>query len=141
MSSDSPKNQLLAGVKILDSILTPHGFCFQLQSHEKGSGGWFASGSYLKDSRRLELHFRHSLGQVTYHIGEDSLDHETYMRLLGIKGRSQYPDFPGMPLQSFEHLAADIQNYCSDFVCGDGSEFHSLVTRYKLNPSMFRGIP
>jgi len=136
-----PKKHLLAGVEILDAVLRPHGFVFALEHHAKGSGGCFASGSYEKGDRRLEMHFRETLGLVTYSIGGDRLDHETYMRLLGVYGRNQYPDFPQEPLDSFRRLASDINSYCADFVAGDGARFRSLVRQHALNPKAFHGVP
>jgi hypothetical protein len=138
---EAPKIKLLAGAELLSTVLQPHGFVFRLEAHDKGSGGFFASGAFSKDNRRLELHFRHSLGMVSYHIGEDSLDHETYMRLLGVYGRNQYPDFPKEPLDSFRHLCADIQEYCEDFISGDGKQFRSLALTLQRNPTMFKGTP
>lgn len=137
---ENPLENLLAGVEILAQALGPHGFVFKLEANSKGSGGPFASGAFSKDNRRLELHFRRSLGMITYSIGEDSLDHETYMRLLGVYGRNQYPDFPMNPLESFHHLAADIQEYCRSFTSGDGEQFRSLAIAFQTNPAMFKGI-
>jgi len=136
---ETPKERLLAGAEILAPVLRPHGFVFKLEVHDKGSGGPFASGAYCKDNRRLELHFRYSLGMVSYHIGPDSLDHETYMRLLGVYGRNEYPDFPKEPLESFRHLATDIQQYCEDFTLGDGEQFRSLAMTFQRDPTMFKG--
>jgi hypothetical protein len=142
MSLDgTPKYRLLAGAEILDPVLQPHGFVFKLECHDKGSGGPFASGAYCKGDRRLELHFRFSLGMVSYHFGEDSLEHETYMRLLGVYGRNQYPDFPTEPLESFRHLAADIKEYCENFTSGDGEQFRSLARAFQKSPAMFKGTP
>ena len=138
--SKSPKRNLLAGVKELDRVLAPHGFVFSLEASGKGSGGWFVSGCYRKGERRLELHFRYSLGLVTYHIGEDFLDHEAYMRFAGVYGQNQYPDFPKEPLDSFVHLAQDISRYCSEFLSGDGSQFHSWARQLTQNPGMFKGL-
>jgi hypothetical protein len=139
-STEDSKRQLLAGVEILDPVLQPHGFRFTLEDHAKGSGGWFASGSYTNGDRCLDLHFRQSLGLVTYHIGEDSVDHETYMRFLGVYGRNEYPDFPENPLESFHHLAADIRNYCADFISGNGQQFLSFAATLRREPTMFKGI-
>jgi hypothetical protein len=138
---DQPKKHLLAGVEIMHAVLRPHGFVFALDHHDKGSGGWFASGSYRKENRRLELHFRQSLGMVTYSIGSDLLDDEIYMRLLGVYGQNQYPDFPEEPLDSFGHLASDIERYCADFVAGDGTRFRSLARHFALNSKAFKGLP
>ena len=139
--TDEPKKQLLAGIEILDPVLTPYGFRFRLESQGKGSGGPFASGSYRQGDRRLELHFRGSLGLVTCHMGSDSLDHETYLRLLGVHAKAEYPDFPADPLESFANLAKDIKTHCADFLSGDGQSFHSLADTLAKNPSLFKGVP
>jgi hypothetical protein len=136
-----PKKLLLAGVEILDATLRPHGFLFSFNHHGKGSGGWFASGSYQKDDRRLELHFRQALGMVTYSLGSDRLDHETYMRMLGVYGRNQYPDFPQEPLNSFRCLASDLESFCDDFIAGDAAQFRALARQHALNPKAFQGVP
>jgi hypothetical protein len=136
-----PQKVLLAGVEILDGVLRPHGFAFALEHHAKGSGGWFASGVYKKRDRRIELHFRQTLGMVTYSIESDQLDHETYMRLLGVYGRNQYPDVPQEPLDSFRRLASDIESYCVDFVAGDGAQFRMLARQHALHPKAFQGVP
>ena len=138
--SSSVKEALLAGVRSLNPVLEPHGFVFKLETRGEGSGGWFVSGAYQRGNRRLELHFRYSLGLVTYSIGKDSMDHEHYMRLLGVYGKNQYPDFPDDPLESFRSLAMDIQTYCQDFTSGDGQEFCSLVAKFSKNPTMFKGL-
>jgi len=144
------KKTLLAGIEILNPVLKPHGFVFRIESSGKGSGGHFAGGAYRKSvwrrwlgghDRRLKLHFRYSLGLVTYSIGKDSLDHESYMRLLGVYGQNKYPDFPDNPLESFRSLAMDIQNFCPDFTSGDGKDFHALAAKLAENPAMFRGLP
>ncbi|HSK42516.1 MAG TPA: hypothetical protein VLA83_01375 [Candidatus Binatia bacterium] len=141
MNEATVKKTLLAGAEILAPILEPYAFVFTVKTHGQGSGGCFASGAFFRADRRLELHFRYSLGLVTYHVDQESLDHETYMRLLGVHGMNQYPDFPSEPLESFRHLAMDLRNYCQDFVSGDGKHFHSLVETLAKNPRMFRGIP
>jgi hypothetical protein len=107
----------------------------------KDPADWFASGGYQKGDSRLELHFRQALGMVTYSIGGERLDHETYMRLLGVYGRNRYPDFPQEPLDSFRHLASDIESYCADFLAGNGMQFRSLVRQHALKPRKSRGVP
>lgn len=119
----------------------PFGFQFVLETSGKGSGGEFASGSYRRDDRRLELHFRYSLGLVTYHIGDDSLGHEEYMRFLGVFRNNRYPDFPKDPLDSFENLASDLKSYCSDFLSGAGDQFGQFTAELRRNPNKFVGVP
>src|SRR6266566_1803823 len=99
---DRDRGKMLnAGPKFLDSILGRCGFRFMSATSGVGSGGRFASGKYVREDRSLELHFRHSLGLVTYHIEDVSIDHETYMRMLGVRDLCRYPDFPKNPLDSF----------------------------------------
>jgi hypothetical protein len=139
-NAEQPKQLLIEGAEILSAVLKPHGFEFKLEKEGKGSGGHFATGSFRKHDRVLEFHFRYSLGLVTYHIGDSSIEHETYMRLLGVYGRNRSPDFPEKPLDSFHYLAEDIEKYCSDFVFGDGQKFLRLAAEFRKNPAMFKGI-
>jgi hypothetical protein len=136
-----PEETLRAGAAILDPVLKPSGFNFVLQWAGKGSGGQFAFGKYVRGDRFIELHYRHSLGLVTYHLGPDSLDHETYMRSLGIVGQNAYPDFPETPLDSFRSLAKDLERYCGDFLSGDGRQFREFAAMLRENPKRFSELP
>jgi hypothetical protein len=135
-----PQSLLRAGCDILDPVLKPLGFRFTPENAGMGSGGPFASGTYSRGDRSLELHFRHSLGLVNYHIGDSALDHETYMRLLGVRDKCSYPDFPKMPLDSFRSLANDLKQYCSDFLTGAGDQFHHLSISSKTEKRGFERL-
>ncbi len=117
------------GRKFIDPIMEANGFQWELGLAGKSSGGYSDSGQYVKDNRRLELHFRHSLGLVTYHIAEVSLSHEDYMLHIAGKGKYQYPGFSSDPLDGFRHLASDLENYASDFLSGSGEEFKKAKQR------------
>jgi hypothetical protein len=115
---------LHAGVTILNPVLHPHGFNFELRGSGSSSGGRFAWGEYVRNERRIELHFRYSLGLVTYHIGDLLFGHEVYLRALGVPaGTHQYPGFSSDPLDGFRHLAHDLERFCGEFVSGDASVF------------------
>lgn len=115
-----PSEVLLAGAEIVSAALP--GFRFTLGESGVGSGGAFASGQFAKGDRRLELHFRSSLGLVTYHLGDCSLSHEAYVRALGVAlGENHYPGFSDDPLDGFRHLAHDLERFASEFVSGDGA--------------------
>lgn len=117
-----PIDALRAGVEILDPLMVPHGFRFGAEQTGRGSGGLFACGEYARGDRRLELHFRHSLGLVTYHVGEAFLDHDVYMRALGVGPHvAQYPGFSDDPLDAFRHLLHDLQSYAAEFLSGDAA--------------------
>jgi hypothetical protein len=126
-----PKAILLAGSEILGNVLTPAGFKFQFRGDGVGSGGHFAHGEFVRGNRRLEFHFRHTLGMVTYHVGEAQLGHEDYLRCLGFYEQRHYPDFPKHPLDSFTELSRDLREFCSDFVSGDASKLLSCASRKK----------
>ena len=119
---------LLKGVEILDPIMKQHGFEFVWGNAGRSSGGEFASGKYVKGDRILEIHFRHTLGLVTYHIGPDSLRHEIYMRAsLGKNGGNRYPCFSDDPLEGFRALRSDLESYCSDFLEGNREKFRQWL--------------
>jgi len=124
-----PIEILREGRRALDSVLTQYGFSFQDGSSGPSSGGEYASGVYVNGNRKLEIHYRFSLGLVTYHFGEISLDHPAYMRvLLGDKGGNKYPGFSDDPLVAFENLAYDLQHFARAFLEGNSEEFARCVT-------------
>jgi hypothetical protein len=124
---------LNAGVELLTPLLASRGFSFVPLTSGKSSGGWSASGEFRRDRddkrRRLELHFRHSLGLVTCHVGAVSLRHIDYMRAL--KARNQYPGFSDDPIDGFRHLLYDLEHYASDFLDGPGDEFARCLREAK----------
>jgi len=80
---------------------------------------------------RLELHFRQSLGEVQYHVGNHSVRHEPYMRRLGVWSQCRYPGFSSEPLQVFEDLSHDL-GFASDFTTGDGSVLVAAAAAQKV---------
>jgi len=119
-----PTETLRTGREILDPVMLAHGFVFGAEEAGRGSGGPFASGAYINGDRRLEIHYRWSLGLVTYHFGKISVDHESYMRvILGPEGGNKYPGFSDDPLSGFHGLAYDLRNFATAFLTGDFKEF------------------
>jgi len=128
----SPSEILLRGVEILDPVMRLHGYAFTFREADKGSGGDFAWGEYVRGERRLELHFRRSLGLVAYRGGPSVVQHEHYMRAkLGRNGGNQYPGFSDEPLDGFRHLAHDLEQYASEFLSGSDAEFAAMAVRAK----------
>jgi hypothetical protein len=138
----NPHEILESGRKILDVVLIPHGFAFKAIEVGKSSGGDYASSKYEKADRHLDIHFRFSLGLVTYHIGALALSHEAYMRsLLGLQGGNKYPGFSDDPLEAFRGLAFDLKTFCSDFLSGPGEDFARCVRfaqEYEKRPGFSR---
>jgi hypothetical protein len=123
-----PKESLLAGARILDSALVPDGFLFILRDEGHSSGGHFAWGEYVRDDRRLELQYRHSLGLVAYHASGRRASHESYMRELGVWKECQYPGFSQDEFQVFHALAHDLA-FARDFVAGDAGTLLAAAQR------------
>jgi len=123
-----PTEILRAGREILDPVMLENGFVFEAGPSGPSSGGQFASGVYVNANRRLEIHYRWSLGLVTYHFGKTSIDHESYMRAqLGADGGNRYPGFSDDPLSAFHDLAYDLRNFSSAFLDGDFKEFTRCI--------------
>ena len=68
----------------------------------------------------LELHYRFSLGLVTYHKAGQKVSHQAYMKALGIAAACAYPGFADDPLDGFRHLLSDLERFGDDFLAGDG---------------------
>ncbi|HKO15708.1 MAG TPA: hypothetical protein VJU87_05685 [Gemmatimonadaceae bacterium] len=122
-----PHVALARGREILDPVLTQHGFEF-VQASQPGTGDT-ASGAYVRGTRRLTFSFRAgALGNVVYHVGEHTLAHEGYMRLvLGPEGSNEYPGFAKDPLMGFHHLCHDLATYAGVFLTGSDERFAQLV--------------
>jgi hypothetical protein len=131
---------LQAGVAVLNPIMRSHGFVYSSTSEGVGSGGTFASGEFRRGDRRLELHFRYSLGLVKYHLGTAPLSHEDYMwSVLGRRHASHYPGFSENALDGFRHLLLDLEQYGSTFLAGSDVEFARHIERAEvLNRSSSR---
>ncbi len=48
-----PKKELLSGVKIMERILVPAGFAFELETEGQGSGGKSCSGAFVRGDRAM----------------------------------------------------------------------------------------
>lgn len=112
-----PITLLRDGAKTLESILRPNGFRFRFRGDGKSSGGNFARAEFARRNRRIELHFRGSLGLVRYHVGNKSASHEAYMKELGVWGQCRYPGFSDDPMEAFDDLAHDL-SLAEDFLKG-----------------------
>ena len=117
----TPEQHLLDGVKILSVYLEPLGFKFQLKETGQGSGGHFAYGHFIKSGglfgkqRKIELHFRWSLGLVGYFIDDLALSHQDYVDLLDRHGQNKYPNFSDNSQDAFHCLLWDLKNLLNDF--------------------------
>ena len=121
----NPVEMRSRGAEILEPILKPCGFTFASGDVGKGSGGAYAQGAFVRSNRRLEFSVRHSLGLVEYHVGQQRITHDDYMRIVS-KGENSYPGFSDDPLDGFRHLASDLKNFCGAFLNGSDADFESI---------------
>ena len=129
------------GVEILVPVLGPMGFVYEEGVSDKGSGGLFAQGAFVRGDRRLEFSTRHSLGLVIYRVGRTLLEHADYMRVAAPRGASQYPGYSNDPLDGFRHLAHDLKRFASVFRNGSNADFAAVATEPRARrPSGFRGL-
>ena len=120
----NPEETLLQGSEFLKPLFTKYGFIFVPLEKGKSSGGPFASASFNRGDRKLEFHFRFSLGMVTYHLGAESITHQEYMcSVLGKPNLSRYPGFSNDPLDAFWDLHDDVENHCIEFLEGTNDAF------------------
>jgi hypothetical protein len=133
---------LKAGILILNELMTDHRFSDSLTAAGRGSGGTFASAEFLRGNRRLELHFRYSLGLVNYHVGNVSLSHEDYMwSVLGKRWASHYPGFSKDPLGGFRELRRDLEEYGAAFLSGADADFLKCAEDAALLKSNWSRLP
>ena len=119
----TPEQHLLDGVKILSTYLEPLSFHFKFLGAGQSSGGHFAYGQFICGDREIELHFRFSLGLVTYKAGNLVLSHEHYIDLLNKHGQNKYPNFSDVKNDAFGCLKSDLENLLKDFTENNASQF------------------
>ena len=122
-----------AGMRVLGPLMEAHGFKRTAPLSGESSGGTYASAQWVRGDRVLDLHFRHSLGLVSYRVGDVSLSHEEYMwAVTGRKWSTEYPGFSDDPLDGFRHLRADLEKHGSSFLTGSDANFLFDVGRATL---------
>src|SRR6476619_5769200 len=87
MPRQALKALVLEGLKFIDPVLLPYGFRLddvRMEMDEAGIDS--AIAEYVKDNRRLVLShgFGRGLDFIRYYCGELWLDHEEYLRHLGV---------------------------------------------------------
>jgi hypothetical protein len=125
------KEMLIGGSMVIQQSLGPLGFQFHFRAEGKGSGGEFAWGEFIRGDRRLELHFRFSLGLVRYYVADKSSSHEAYMQELGVREKCRYPGFSEDPAVAFHGLAHDLV-FAEDFLTGSGDVLWRAAEREML---------
>jgi hypothetical protein len=126
-----PKQALLDGVEILEKVLLVKGFAFQFRKEGRGSGGEFAWGEFVREGRRLEVHFQYILRSVRYHASDQSASHESYMRELGVWSQCLYPGFWVEAGGPFPALAHDL-GFAEDFLSGSATILRSAAAKEAL---------
>jgi hypothetical protein len=81
----------------------------------------------------MDLHFRWTLGLVSYAWDSVVVSHADYLR--GLDATGAYPGFSEDPLDGFRHLAQDLAGPLAGFVAGDRAEFDRAVAAVKSMPT------
>jgi hypothetical protein len=123
----TPVEMRRLGAAIVVPVLARHGFAFENGVADRGSGGAFARGAFVRGNRRLEFSTRDNLGEVVYRVSERALAHEDFMRAVGARGKHQYPGFSDDPLDGFRWLAADIAHFGTVFVTGTDADLEAII--------------
>ncbi|WP_054029602.1 hypothetical protein [Desulfatitalea tepidiphila] len=125
------KSEILSdGTEILKPLMVKNGFQFFVEGKGQSSGGNFAFGSWKKEDRKLEYHFRFSLGLVEYSLCEKSIGHEFFLwALTGQKRIAKYPGSSEDPLDGFRRLFDDLNQYCAVFLSGSDSELEKALQK------------
>ena len=119
----TPQQSLLEGVKILSTYLEPLGFQFKLNGTGNSSGGHFAHGNFYCGDREIMMHYRWSLGLVSYKVGNLVLGHEDYIDLIDKHGQNKYPNFSNESTDAFNCLRFDLENLLNDFTENNAIQF------------------
>lgn len=130
------------GAELLKPLFLRYGFAYRTLDEGSSSGGQFACGEFRKGTRRMEFHFRDSLGLVTYKLNSHSMSHQEYMRsMLGKPNASQYPGFSSGPMDAFRHLLFDLEKYCADFLEGTDACLVRRIEDALSEPLQKPGLP
>ena len=117
----------------LVDLLERHGFVRAAEQAGKGSGGPFDSVTFAKGDRELRLWRRADSVAVTYRIGDDELDHATYMsELLGPGGPNRFPAYAGDADRALAALQHDLEEFCGDFLDGSGDDLRRCARADKV---------
>ena len=118
------------GSEILKPIMNKHGFSFSIDGEGSSSGGNFAFGSWIKKDRKLEYHFRFSLGLVEYSLSTKTIEHEFFLwALSGEKHKAKYPGSSEDPLDGFRRLLDDLNQFCAVFLTGSDLELTYAIRK------------
>lgn len=140
--SNKAEEWLIRGSDLLRPLLMGHGFTYRTLNKGNSSGGQFAAGEFRRGTRRLEFHFRYSLGLVSYHLDSRSMLHQEYMcSVLGRPNASHYPGFSNDPMDAFRDLRLDMEAYCSDFLEGADDQLLRRIEDAHARPCYKIGLP
>ena len=142
MTRRAPLDILHDGVEILAELLRPAGFTFVLGSVDRGSGGAFAQGSFVRTGRVLSFSVREKLGLVQYAYHGRLVSHETLMHVAAPVGAASYPGYSDDPLQAFRDVSADLRAYGAAFVTGSDTACVAALDAAAANrpPSGFAAL-
>ncbi|WP_157068068.1 hypothetical protein [Desulfosarcina cetonica] len=130
------------GADIMAPVFKKYGFVFSIEGEGQSSGGEFAFGSWCKGNRRLEFHYRYTLGLVNYFLGEERIGHQWYLwAVTGKKHSGSYPGNSEDPVDSFSRLKNDIEKYCDIFLQGSDNELLTVIKKGRELYKWWESLP
>jgi hypothetical protein len=130
------------GSELLKPLLLRHGFTYRALDAGVSSGGQFASAEFKRETRRLEYHYRYSLGMVSYDLDSCSMSHQEYMHsVIGKLNASHYPGFSSDSMEAFRHLLLDLEEHCVDFLEGSDEILRRRIEDALAKSHVKPGLP
>ena len=118
------------GSEILKPVMNKHGFSFSIDGAGSSSGGNSAFGSWKKKDRKLEYHFRSSLGLVKYSLSTKTIEHEFFLwAISGEQHKAKYPGSSKDPIDGFHRLRDDLNQFCAVFLTGSDLELTYAIRK------------
>ncbi len=112
------------GLNKLCAFLDAYGFQLASNQVSIGKGDLERGATFTNANRTIKICFISDIISVSYAIDEKTLSHRKYLLTDSSGASLNYPDFSAFdPEKSFCDVIRDLQNWGSDFLCGDGSLF------------------
>ena len=125
----SPNEALKAGIESIGAFLREFGLEFVLGESGIGSGGSFVRGALVAVDGRVNLSFRHGLGEISLERAGFKISFEDYLLAVGAYSEARFPSTRKGAPDRFEALAHDLAEYCTEFLQGETKTFNDVVHR------------
>jgi len=119
-----------AGLKLVTPFFNSLGYSLAIAEPQADKEGTFYLATFTCKPRSVELHHLYSLGPVIYRIGENFIEHTSYLKALGIASNACYPSYEDDSRSGYSALLLDLQNLLSPFFVGSAENFSAVAREY-----------